>query len=78
MTRDEQQSVERFRARLGLLFLLKYMLTSLTVWAFLYGTATLALRGSLGLARLTAAGAASRSPGRASIPAPAAARSVRA
>ena len=34
--------------------------------------------GSLGLARLTAAGAASRSPGRASIPAPAAARSVRA
>ncbi len=52
MTSEELHAVERFRGRLALLYLLKYGLVALTVWAFLYGTAVLALRGALGLERL--------------------------
>src|SRR5262245_51703813 len=52
MTRDELLAVQQFRTRLGLLYLLKFGLVALTVWAFVYGTAVLALRGALGLDRL--------------------------
>src|SRR5581483_10099830 len=52
MTRDEERSIQQFRGRLGLLYLLKYGLVALTAWAFLYGTAVLALRGALGLDRM--------------------------
>jgi hypothetical protein len=52
MTRDEERSVQQFRGRVGLLYLLKYGLAALTAWAFLYGTAVLALRAAVGLPRL--------------------------
>jgi hypothetical protein len=52
MTQDEDRSIEQFRQRLGLLLLLKYGLTALTVWSFVFGTAVLALRGATGLDRL--------------------------
>lgn len=52
MKQDESRSIDQFRDRLMLLYLLKYTLAALTVWAFLYGTAVLALRGAMHLPRL--------------------------
>jgi len=49
MRRDEDRAIDSFRANLAILYLLKYGLAALTVWAFLYGTAVLALRGAVGL-----------------------------
>jgi hypothetical protein len=51
MKRDDDRAVEQLRLRLIELYLLKYGLVALTVWAFLYGTAVLALRGAVGMSR---------------------------
>ncbi|MFO0928268.1 MAG: hypothetical protein U0736_14720 [Gemmataceae bacterium] len=51
MGQSDARSIEQFRGRLGLVYLTKYTLTALAAWAFLYGTAVLALRGGLGLSR---------------------------
>jgi hypothetical protein len=45
--RHEDHAIARFRQRLVGLYALKYGLAALTVWAFLYGTVVLALRGAL-------------------------------
>lgn len=52
MTQDEDRSIGQFRTHLGLLYGLKYSLIALTVWAFAYGTAVLALRGALQMDRM--------------------------
>lgn len=52
MTPSVQQSIERFRARLRRVYLLRNLVAALTIWSFLYGTAVLALRGGAGLSRL--------------------------
>jgi hypothetical protein len=51
MKSNDDRAIEQLRHRLGGLYLVKYSLAALTVWAFLYGTAVLALRGAVGLAR---------------------------
>jgi phosphate uptake regulator len=51
MKRDDDRAVEQLRLRLIELYLLKYGLAALTVWAFLYGSAVLALRGAVGMTR---------------------------
>jgi hypothetical protein len=48
----QDRALFRFRLRLGALLFLKYALAALTVWAFLWGTAVLALRGAAGVGRL--------------------------
>ena len=53
MKQSDDLAIEQLRQQLGGLYLLKYALTALTVWAFLYGTAVLALRGAVGMDRLT-------------------------
>src|SRR3954454_16672721 len=40
------------RQPLASLYLLRYGLAALTLWAFVYGTAGLSLRGAVGLSRL--------------------------
>lgn len=52
MRQDVNRAIDDFRLRLGLLYLLKYGLAALAVWAFIYGSAILALRGGLGFSRL--------------------------
>lgn len=52
MGQSDARSIEQLRRRLGLVYLMKYSLSALAAWAFLYGTAVLALRGGLGLSRL--------------------------
>jgi hypothetical protein len=49
MKREDDWAIEQLRQRLAGLYLLKYGLAALTVWAFLFGTAVLALRGTLRL-----------------------------
>jgi hypothetical protein len=51
MTHHEDEAITRFRVNLFGLYLLKYGLAALTVWAFVYGTGVLALRGAAGLSR---------------------------
>jgi len=51
MTYAEDEAITRFRVSLLGLYLLKYGLAALTVWAFVYGTGVLALRGAAGLSR---------------------------
>jgi hypothetical protein len=51
MNANEDRAVAWFRQRLLGLYLLKYTLAALTAWAFLYGTAVLALRGTLAVPR---------------------------
>jgi len=51
-TTHEDQAIELFRGQLALRYVLRNSLTALTVWAFLYGTVVLALRGALGLSRI--------------------------
>src|SRR5689334_12153602 len=51
MRQDEDRALDAFRSQLFLVYLGKYGLAALTVWAFLYGCAVLALRGALGLQR---------------------------
>lgn len=53
MNRDDNRAVGQLRKRLVELYLLKYGLAALTVWAFLYGTAVLALRGAIDVPRLS-------------------------
>jgi hypothetical protein len=52
MKTHEDRAIEQFRRRLGALLLLRHALAALTVWAFLWGTAVLALRGALSVPRL--------------------------
>jgi hypothetical protein len=52
MTQDEDRSVVQFRQRVLLLYVLKFSLAALTIWAFLFGTAVLALRVMPGLSRV--------------------------
>jgi hypothetical protein len=52
MRREDDLAIGQLRQQLAGLYLLKYGLAALTVWAFLFGTAVLALRGALGLPRL--------------------------
>lgn len=54
MTPHEDEAISRFRLGLLGLYLLKYGLAALTVWAFVFGTFVLALRGA-GLPRDAAA-----------------------
>src|SRR6476660_7509658 len=51
MTYREDEAIARFRLNHLGLYLLKYGLAALTVWAFVYGTGVLALRGAGGLSR---------------------------
>src|SRR5258708_22496559 len=53
MKANDNSSIALFRQRLLGMYLLKYTLSSLTIWAFLYGTAVLALRGGMGAPRLS-------------------------
>jgi hypothetical protein len=48
---NEEWAVADFRRALASLYLLRYCLAALTLWAFVYGTAVLALRGAVGLSR---------------------------
>ena len=52
MTLPPEPGIDSFRRRLALWLLLKYALAGLTLFAFLWGTAVLALRGALGVERL--------------------------
>ncbi len=52
MTPFEHRTIANFRQALASLYLLRYGLAALTIWAFVYGTAVLALRGAVGLPRL--------------------------
>src|SRR4051794_38740719 len=52
MRQNEERAIADFRRALASVYLLRHGLTALTLWAFLYGTAVLALRGAAGLSRL--------------------------
>src|SRR5690242_19385764 len=52
MDHTEDRTIADFRRALASLYLLRYTLAALTLWAFVYGTAVLALRGAVGLSRL--------------------------
>jgi hypothetical protein len=52
MMDNEDRVIAEFRRALASLYLLRSTLVALTLWAFLYGTAVLALRGAVGLSRL--------------------------
>jgi hypothetical protein len=51
MTGHEERAIGRFRFRLGALLALRYAVAGLTAWAFLWGTAVLALRAAAGVPR---------------------------
>jgi hypothetical protein len=53
MTGHDDRAIGRFRLRLGALLTLRYAVAGLTAWAFLWGTAVLALRAAAGMPRLT-------------------------
>jgi hypothetical protein len=46
---DYESEVDRFRFRLGFVYFLKHSLAYLTAWAFVWGTAVLALRVAVGV-----------------------------
>jgi hypothetical protein len=52
MKHNEDRAIADFQRSLALLYLLRYGLAALTLWAFAYGTAVLALRGAVGLSRV--------------------------
>jgi hypothetical protein len=52
MSNNEDRAIADFRRSLASLYLLRNGLVALTLWAFIYGTAVLALRGAVGLSRL--------------------------
>src|SRR5947209_4972753 len=52
MKTNDARAIAEFRQTLAAVYLLRYGLAALTVWAFVYGTAVLALRGAVGLSRL--------------------------
>src|SRR5262245_52081271 len=52
MRPSDERAIADFRLTLAGVFLLRYGLAALTVWAFVYGVAVLALRGAAGLSRL--------------------------
>jgi hypothetical protein len=54
MNPEVARAIAEFRSRLGIVYLLKYLLATLAAWAFLYGTTVLVLRGGLGFSRLDA------------------------
>jgi hypothetical protein len=51
MQHSDEAAIDRFRRRVAARLLLKYSLAGLTVFAFLWGTAVLALRGGVGVQR---------------------------
>src|SRR5262245_18715412 len=52
MRPSEERAIADFRLTLAAVYLLRYGLAALTVWAYVYGVAVLALRGAAGLSRL--------------------------
>src|SRR5512138_2253054 len=52
MKQDEAQVIDQFRGQLLLVYEVKYSLAALAVWAFVYGTFVLAMRGGFGADRL--------------------------
>src|SRR5262245_48207391 len=52
MRPNEERAIADFRRALAGLYLLRYGLAALTIWAFVYGTAVLALSGAVGLSRI--------------------------
>ena len=52
MKNNEERAIADFRRRVAWLYLIRHGLVALTLWAFVYGTAVLALRGAVGLSRL--------------------------
>src|ERR1700709_2741562 len=52
MKANEGRAIAEFRQTLAAVYLLRYGLAALTVWAFVYGIAVLALRGATGLSRI--------------------------
>src|SRR5262249_47343967 len=52
MKSNDARAIAEFRQTLAAVYLLRYGLAALTVWAFVYGVAVLALRGATGLSRL--------------------------
>src|SRR5439155_19778273 len=52
MSASEERAITDFRLTLAGVYLLRNGLAALTVWAFVYGVAVLALRGAAGLSRL--------------------------
>jgi hypothetical protein len=52
MNDNEARAIADFRRSLALLYLLRYALTALTLWAFVFGTVVLALRVAVGLSPL--------------------------
>lgn len=52
MKQNEERAIADFRQTLAGLYLLRYGLVALTIWAFVFGTTVLALRAMVGLSRL--------------------------
>jgi hypothetical protein len=48
----DERAIAELRTSLALIYLLRYGLAALTVWAFVFGVAVLALRGTAGFSRL--------------------------
>ncbi len=51
MKTHEERAIDHFRQRLGALLVVRHALTALTLWAFAWGTAVLALRAGLSVSR---------------------------